>query len=57
MKTQSKTKPAKSTKKPVDESLKKFQLTEGMNIKEISEKMDIKAKDLLEKLRKKKLFC
>jgi len=56
MKTQSKTKPAKSTKKPVDESLKKFQLTEGMNIKEISEKMDIKAKDLLEKLRKKNYF-
>jgi len=32
MKTQSKTKPAKSTKKPAEKSLKKFQLTEGMNI-------------------------
>ncbi len=50
MKTQSKTKQAKSTKKPAEKPLKKFQLTEGMNIKEISEKMDIKAKDLLEKL-------
>jgi len=56
MKTQSKTKPAKSTKKPAKKSLKKFQLTEGMNIKEISEKMDIKAKDLLDKLGKKNYF-
>jgi len=56
MKTQSKAKPAKSVKKTPEKLPKKIQLTEGMNLKEVSEKMNINAKNLLEKLRGKSYF-
>ncbi len=54
MNTETKKKTAKVSKKTAKKDPKKVQVIEGMNLKEISEIIGIKAKDLINDLRKKR---
>ena len=54
MNTETKKKTAKASKKTAKKDPKKVQVIEGMNLKEISEIIGIKAKDLINDLRKKR---
>lgn len=54
MNTETKKKTAKASKETAKKDPKKIQVIEGMNLKEISEIIGIKAKDLINDLRKKR---
>lgn len=53
MSTETKKKTVRDSKEKVTEDAKNVQITEGVNIKEVSEKVGIKAKDLISGLRRK----
>ncbi|MGD9346551.1 MAG: translation initiation factor IF-2 [Candidatus Aminicenantes bacterium] len=53
MNTETKKKTAKTSQDTAKKEAKQVQITEGMNIKEVSERIGIKAKDLISDLKKK----